>query len=441
MKKRINLCLISVSVAAVVFTLVSITLVYYEMLKGRVFEDLSKEAYVLGITVFSDYEGNENLRNELIGNSDDIRITLIDADGNVIYDNLYDTKELGNHGDRSEIKDALESGEGKAVRHSDTMNEDIFYYAYKLDNGNVLRLAMEAQSLFVVFRSVSLIVLAVVNVIIGICVFVSQMLTKEILKPINGVAENIGNTEYISPYKELEPLSKTLRAQHTDILSAAKARQDFTANVSHELKTPLTAISGYAELLQGDMVAEGQRKHFYEEIKKNADRLLYLINDIIRLSELDRKEHAPNLEEMDLYEVVMECSDELLINARQRDVELTFSGEKAMIQGNRDMIKELIENLVQNAIRYNNPGGKAWVNVISNGNYSILVVRDNGIGIPIGEQERVFERFYRVDKSRSKATGGTGLGLAIVKHIVELHDAKISLDSAPGVGTTITVTF
>ena len=112
-----------------------------------------------------------------------------------------------------------------------------------------------------------------------------------------------------------------------------------------------------------------------------------------------------------------------------------------MIQGNRDMIKELIENLVQNAIRYNNPGGKAWVNVVSNGNYSILVVRDNGIGIPIGEQERVFERFYRVDKSRSKATGGTGLGLAIVKHIVELHDAKLSLDSAPGVGTTITVSF
>ena len=231
-----------------------------------------------------------------------------------------------------------------------------------------------------------------------------------------------------------------LRVQRAEILSAAKARQDFTANVSHELKTPLTSILGYAELLENGMEVEEQRIHFCREIHKNAERLLALINDILRLSEMDQG-YAPEFENLDLYEAVCECMEGLQVNARQRQIMLALGGEHCTIRGNRFMIKELIENLVQNAIRYNNPEGKVMITVEKREDRTILMVKDNGIGIPASEQQRIFERFYRVDKSRSKATGGTGLGLAIVKHIVEIHDAKLELDSAPGVGTTITVWF
>jgi len=232
-----------------------------------------------------------------------------------------------------------------------------------------------------------------------------------------------------------------LRSQHTDILAAAKARQDFTANVSHELKTPLTAISGYAELLEGGMVGENKQNHFYQEIRKNANRLLVLINDIIRLSELDRKGYEEDFTDVDIYEVATECMEELQINANQCNVMIALEGEACKVRGSRDLLKELIENLSQNAIRYNNPGGKVMISITQKDGRALLTVKDNGIGIPAAEQDRVFERFYRVDKSRSKATGGTGLGLAIVKHIVEIHDARIELDSAPGVGTTITIRF
>ena len=255
------------------------------------------------------------------------------------------------------------------------------------------------------------------------------------------MAKNLGNTDYESPYRELDPLAEMLRSQHADILAAAKARQDFTANVSHELKTPLTAISGYAELLEGGVADSRQQEHFYREIRKNADRLLALINDIIKLSELDQKGREPLFEETDLYEIAKECMDELTVNAEQRKVKLTLEGETCFIRGNKDLLKELIENLTQNAIRYNNAGGSVTVSVSAADAKKCLIVKDNGIGIPASEQQRVFERFYRVDKRRSKATGGTGLGLAIVKHIVEIHGADIKLDSAPGVGTTVIISF
>ena len=267
------------------------------------------------------------------------------------------------------------------------------------------------------------------------------MLTKQLLKPIETMAENLENADYESPYRELDPLAEMLRTQHTDILMAAKARQDFTANVSHELKTPLTAISGYAELLGGGMIREEQRIHFCHEIQKNSERLLAVINDIIRLSDLDRKEMNTGFEEIDLQEIVNDCREELLVNAKQRNVDIYFELQSEPVHGNREMLKELVENLAQNAIRYNNQGGKVIISTGNREGIPVLIVRDNGIGIPASDQQRVFERFYRVDKSRSKASGGTGLGLAIVKHIVEIHDAKIELDSAPDVGTTVTVIF
>ena len=441
MKSKINIRLVGIAILAVIATVIGITIIYYSLFQKQVRADLSVSAKLLKDTHYFESVNIDIDEIDLSTDLSELRVTWIDEDGTVLYDNDASAELLSNHNDRPEIQEAFDKGSGEAIRKSDTMNKTTFYYAVLLDNGTVLRVATNAQSLWSVFMSAAPIIALIILLIIAICIFLSHMLTKQLLLPIETMAENLGDSDYESPYKELEPLAEMLRSQHTDILAAAKARQDFTANVSHELKTPLTAISGYAELLDGGMVGEEQQKHFYQEIRKNADRLLALINDIIRLSDLDRKGHEPSFGVIDLYEVVKECMDELTVNAKQRNVNISLDGESCNVHGSKDMLKELVENLAQNAIRYNNAGGKVWVSVTKRDGRSVLTVKDNGIGIPASEQQRIFERFYRVDKSRSKATGGTGLGLAIVKHIVEIHDAKIELDSAPGVGTTISVLF
>ena len=441
MKSKINIRLVGIAILAVIATVIGITIIYYSLFQKQVRAELSVSAKLLKDTHYFESVNIDIDEIDLSTDLNELRVTWIDEDGTVLYDNDASAELLSNHNDRPEIQEAFDKGSGEAIRKSDTMNKTTFYYAVLLDNGTVLRVATNAQSLWSVFMSAAPIIALIILLIIAICIFISHMLTKQLLLPIEMMAENLEDSDYESPYKELEPLAEMLRSQHTDILAAAKARQDFTANVSHELKTPLTAISGYAELLDGGMVGEEQQEHFYQEIRKNADRLLALINDIIRLSDLDRKGHELSFGVIDLFEVVKECMDELTVNAKQRNVNISLDGESCNVHGSKDMLKELVENLAQNAIRYNNSGGKVWVSVTKRDGRSVLTVKDNGIGIPASEQERIFERFYRVDKSRSKATGGTGLGLAIVKHIVEIHDAKIELDSAPWVGTAISVMF
>lgn len=441
MKRKINMRLVGIAILAIIATVIGITIIYYNLFQTQVRTDLSVSAKLLKDTHYFESVGADTDGIDLSTNFSELRVTWIAADGTVLYDNDASAEQLTNHHDRPEIRDAFEMGEGEAVRKSDTMNKNTFYYAVLLDNGTVLRAATDAQNLFSVFMSAAPIIALIILLIIAICIALSQMLTKQLLLPIETMAANLENSDYESPYKELDPLAEMLRRQHIDVLAAAKARQDFTANVSHELKTPLTAISGYAELLEGDMVGEEQKKHFYLEIRKNVDRLLALINDIIRLSEMDHKGHELSFEEVNLYETAKDCMEVLAVNAKQRDVFISLEGEPVILRGNRDMLKELIENLAQNAIKYNNPGGEVKISVIKRDDRAMLVVKDNGIGIPASEQKRIFERFYRVDKSRSKQTGGTGLGLAIVKHIVEIHDARIVLDSAPGEGTTVGILF
>lgn len=439
MKIRINIRLIGIAILAIIATVIGITIIYYNLFEGQVRSDLSVSAKLLKDTQYFESVDIDVDQIDLSTDLDELRVTWIDKDGTVLYDNDASAELLQNHYDRPEIQEAFKQGEGEAVRRSDTMNEDTFYYALRLDNGTVLRVATNAQSIWAVFKSAIPIILLIILLIISICIAISHLLTKQLLKPIEMMAENLENADYESPYRELDPLAEMLRTQHTDILSAAKVRQDFTANVSHELKTPLTAISGYAELLEGGMVGAEKQNHFYHEIRKNADRLLALINDILRLSDLDRKDSELHFTEVDLYEIVSESMEVLSVNAKQRNVTIELEGKTSIVCGNKDMLKELVENLGQNAIRYNNPNGKVKISVGTIDGQVALTVKDNGIGIPVSEQQRIFERFYRVDKSRSKATGGTGLGLAIVKHIVEIHGAKIELESAPGAGTTISV--
>lgn len=441
MKSKINKRLIGIAILAVIATVIGITIIYYGLFQRQVRADLSVSAKLLKDTHYFESVNIDTDEIDLSTDIEELRVTWVAEDGTVLYDNDASAELLTNHNDRPEIQEAFVDGVGEAIRKSDTMNKNTFYYAILLDNGTVLRVATDTQSLLSVYISVAPVITLIILIIISACVVISHLLTRQLLKPIEVMVSNLENADYESPYKELDPLSEMLRSQHTDVLAAAKARQDFTANVSHELKTPLTAISGYAELLEGGVASEEKQNHFYHEIRKNADRLLALINDIIRLSELDRVNQELAFDRIDLYEVAKECVDDLSVNAKVKDISIAIEGEKCVINGNRDLLRELIENLVQNSIRYNNPGGKVLVSVNTIGNSTCLIVKDNGIGIPAADQQRVFERFYRVDKSRSKATGGTGLGLAIVKHIVEIHDAKIELDSAPGVGTTISVLF
>ncbi|WEG34077.1 ATP-binding protein [Amygdalobacter indicium] len=441
MKQKINLRLIGIAILAIAATVIAMISVYYRLLQVQVKKDLRLNAQLLQSSdLFTDPEHVERC-NELKDLCQSLRITWIGTDGRVLFDNDFAAARLGNHADRQEVKAACRTGEGQAVRYSSTLNKDTFYYALRLADGTILRLAAEYESIGRIIISVIPIIALILLLILLVCIALSHMLTTQLIKPIEAMARNITDKDFQAPYKELAPFSDIIRTQHMEILAAAKDRQDFTANVSHELKTPLTAISGYAELLAANMVAPEQKMHFYHEIQKCAARLLRLINDIIRLAALDRSERESLFNEVDLAEIVEESLNTLQLNAEQHKIKLNLQLEKCIVHGNREMLKELVDNLVVNAIFYNSPGGYVLIKVGTDKGRQKLLVKDNGIGIPATEQGKIFQRFYRVDKSRSKATGGTGLGLAIVKHIVELHSAEIILDSTPGVGTSFTIVF
>lgn len=437
MRRKINKQLIGIAIVGILATMLLMTLVFYDLFRRQVEDDLEINAYILkNSDVFQ-----VNSLDEINLDMENLRLTWIAQDGEVLYDDEADAKSMDNHSDRPEVEDAFAQGEGRDIRTSSTMGRSTYYYALRLDDGTVLRVAREANNMFSVFQSALPSILLVTLVMVVICVILARFLTGKLIRPIERMAVDMNDGTIKTAYKELVPFANMIRAQHENILKNAKMRQDFTANVSHELKTPLTAISGYAELMENGMARGPEVERFASEIRRNANRLLSLINDIIRLSELDNMEDAITFEQVDLYEITCRCADNLRINAQRHDVSFAIQGEPVMIRANREMMIELVNNLCDNAIRYNERGGWVAVTVRQVKGKGVLVVEDNGIGIPQEHQDRIFERFYRVDKSRSKQTGGTGLGLAIVKHIVMLHDASLELVSEEGRGTKITVTF
>ena len=279
------------------------------------------------------------------------------------------------------------------------------------------------------------------GLVLLVCVLIGHLLTGQLMKPIEEMAEHLDDGSRSPAYRELEPFADKIRNQHENILAAAKSRQDFTANVSHELKTPITAISGYAELIENRLIDSEAEVHVAGAIRHNADRLLSLVTDIIQLSELDHRELPRKFEQIDLLAVANECVNDFIPMASQKNIKLFCSGISAGINADRILVREMIDNLLQNAIRYNKENGTVKVHVTIENGHPIISVEDTGIGIPADQLDRVFERFYRVDKSRSRETGGTGLGLAIVKHIAELHSAEIAIDSVVNNGTKISIRF
>ena len=365
----------------------------------------------------------------------DTRVTQIDKDGRVLYDSNEGKVALENHKDRPEIKEALSKGSGQDIRRSDTLNEEMFYYAVRLTDGTVLRVSKTMNT--ALHTAVGILpamgIIAVFMLLFAIAL--SRWQVTRLIRPINEL--NLEQPLENEMYEELTPLLESMDAQNREKDAIANMRKEFSANVSHELKTPLTSISGYAEIMKNGLVRPEDMQKFSERIYNEASRLIKLVEDIIKLSRLDEGKVELEKEEIDLYDLTREIVSRLAPQAAAASVYIALTGEPVKIQGIRQVLDEMIYNICENAIKYNKKGGKVTVWVGGTLNGKKVIVADTGIGIPKDQQERIFERFYRVDKSHSKETGGTGLGLSIVKHGAMLHGAQICVESEVGKGTKI----
>ena len=551
MRKKIfkNMCLLAL--VTILLSSLLVTVVYYVSSDSRMKTEVREEARFLRGAV--ELSGEEYL--ETVESTPN-RITLIDADGTVLFDNQADSSTMENHANRQEIQQASVSGAGEVTRMSDTLSEQTFYYAVKLQNGQILRIAAQTDTVFAAVLDVLPWIIGVAVLVAVITVIFSNFLTKKIVAPINQL--DLDHPADNEIYDELSPLLGKINRQNeviaqqmrslkekqeeftsitenmsegflvldsnTDILSyntsalrllgadAAPAeshesalalnrsagfrsavdaalsgtrseqlvrqggrccqvmanpvlrdgevegavvvilditereerenlRREFTANVSHELKTPLTSISGFAEIIQNGIVKPEDIPRFAGNIYVESQRLISLVDDILNLSRLDEADVQLEREEFDLSELARDVANRLKPAAKKNGVVITTFGDKSMINGVKSIVDEMVFNLVDNAVKYNKHNGRVTVAVEKLPEGTSLMVSDTGIGIPQADMDRVFERFYRVDKSHSKEIGGTGLGLSIVKHGAAFHNAKVSLQSTEGEGTTVRLLF
>ncbi len=374
------------------------------------------------------------------------RITWIDEMGAVLYDSQKQPEDMENHLEREEIQSALRYGFGESSRYSTTLMERSFYRAKKVPDGTVLRLSIGQNSLLTLLLGMSWPILVIFTVALVLSLVLANRLSKKIVEPLNTL--DLDHPLECGGYDELTPLLRRLHAQQREIRrqrgeleQAEELRREFSANVSHELKTPLQTISGCSELLAEGLVQEQDVTKFAGQIYGETQRMISLVDDIIKLSHLDEGAGDMVWEEVDLYVLAEKTRQALAEKAARYDVTVSLRGIPVRIYGIPQLLSSILFNLLDNAIQYNRKGGAAEVEVLSDGQNAVLTVRDTGVGIPPEHQERIFERFYRVDKSRSKAAGGTGLGLSIVKHAVALHHGSIQVDSQPGQGTTMVVTL
>lgn len=376
----------------------------------------------------------------------EIRVTLVEPNGTVLYDNENDVATMPNHSDRPEIEQALSSGTGAAVRQSETEGKVVIYRALLLDSGNVLRLEVERDSTVAAVQHAAFTVVLVAAAAVIVAWVLSRFISAKLMEPILDL--NPTDPDESSIYVELNPVVEQIQTQMDEIRNADLMRREFTSNVTHELKTPLSSISGASELIRDGIARPEDVPEFAGRIYDEASHMTNLVNDILTLSKLDEAERTRDLdylgmfEPVDLHQAALMVEKRLLAPAHEAEVELICVGASVVIQGLPRLIDDLIFNLVDNAIHYSKEGGKVVIETskMSDGS-ALLSVKDNGIGIPEDALNKVFERFYRVDQSRTRDTGGTGLGLAIVKHAATIHNADISLESELDKGTTVNIVF
>ena len=380
----------------------------------------------------------------------ELRITWIAEDGTVLFDNVADAVTMENHADREEVREALLTGAGRSSRNSDTVSEKMIYYAVRASDGTVLRTATAEKTLLSRVTEMIKPMIVIVIAAIAVSLFLAFRISKRIIRPINSI--DFERPERDKVYPELYPLIERIEQQNTIIAQSMdelrieheareKMRREFTANVSHELKTPLTSISGFAEILRGGLVKQEDIPRVAGYIYTETQRLISLVGDIIKLSQLDDHDLPVKKVRIDLYDASAGVIKSLRPAADKKGVSVELKGEHAEIYGAEQIVDEIIHNLVDNAIKYNEDDGSVVVSVERRDGEVELAVSDTGIGIPVAEQPRVFERFYRVSRNQSKQIGGTGLGLSIVKHGAAYHNARLELTSSPGEGTTIRVFF
>ena len=384
------------------------------------------------------------------------RLTVIDLDGTVVADTQAQMDEMDNHLDREEIQDAIEKGSGYARRRSDTLDEGMLYVAYRSKNADVILRAAVPYSgfqqylpLFFPASALSLLVAVVGSFI------VTTRLVSSITKPLQDISKEMLKVK--GDYTELNfehcqypeinviadttmKMSKNVKDYLNQIEKERMIRQEFFSNASHELKTPITSIQGYAELLESGMIQdEATKADFASRIKKEAVRMTGLINDILMISRLEAKEAEVTFSDVRVSVLLEEIIDSLKPQAAEAQVFVHVDCQPLMIHANLQQMRELLTNLISNAIKYNRPGGQVWINIRETDGQMVIRVKDNGVGIPSDSLDRIFERFYRVDKGRSRKQGGTGLGLSIVKHIVNFYHGTIHVSSEPDMGSEFTV--
>lgn len=436
MRLKIQKSMMVILAVTLVLFYVILSVILYNQNMSILRAEVKQEAKYICTAV--NISGTEYL--EQMDNIDEsTRVTRIDESGNVLYDSRRDADTLDNHSGREEVREALKSGEGEDVRRSVTVEKDLYYYALLLEDGSVLRVSREVDSL----ASTALTMLPVIGGLAVLMIIFAMLLAKwqtaRLIKPINelDLEQPLDN----DVYTELSPLLTAMDRQNREKEAVSNMRKEFSANVSHELKTPLTSISGYAEIMKNGMVRPADIPVFSERIYKEARRLITLIEDIIKLSKLDEESVELEKQEVDLYDLTREIVSRLSPQASQKNIRMELTGESVKYVGIRQILDEMVYNVCENAIKYNNDGGRVTVWVGNTLEGPKISVADTGIGIPKEHHERIFERFYRVDKSHSKERGGTGLGLSIVKHGALLHGAKVSVDSSPGRGTKIEMQF
>lgn len=549
MKKRIFLSICFASLISVLLSSVFIGGVIYRNSENEIKTEIRNEAFYLAHTL--EFIGCDTAYLSDTGENVSNRITLIDTDGTVLYDNYAEENDMTNHMSRPEVADAAAKGTGEAVRYSNTVGEKTYYYAVRLSDGTIVRIANTSKTVYGVIRNaVGWIILISILVLI-VAVVIAYLLSRSIIKPINNL--NIDSPLSNNTYEELSPLLRRMDKQNAEIASkirilkekqneldyitssmseglvifsetgnilsantsagrilkgqtegsylmlsrdadyiscvesalkgkastkkmktenkvyslsaspvaneskdyaavlfivditdrelAEQMRREFTANVSHELKTPLTSILGYAEIISNGIAKPEDINGFAGRIYSEASRLMTLIQDIIHLSRLDEGDLRHEFEKVNLSEVCKKAVNDLSEKAKAAKITLKEDIDDIVMNGYEPVLYEIVFNLCDNAIIYNKPEGSVSVSLKSDSSKAILTVSDTGIGIAPEHQARIFERFYRVDKSRSKETGGTGLGLSIVKHGAMLHEAEIAISSKPGKGTSISITF
>lgn len=546
MKNKIFRALVALAAMAVLVASGLITFLVSQDYFNETKKELAQEARYISMGLESG--GNDFLNKIAAENGSNVRITLIDKDGIVLFDNQAEAKTLENHAMRQEIMEAVAVGAGEAERFSDTLDKTTYYYAVRLEDGKILRLARTIDSIYKSVLQMLPIMGGIVIVVAFLASIVARRVTFNLIKPLDQVNldEPLDNETYdeLAPFltriaKQKRQLSKNLkklrgkqeeltiitnnmneglvllngqqnvlfinesaakifgfsakevigrniltvdRAQEvqdllqkvsqagkgeglyekdghfyqlsgssvngsgsviliydvTEKMTAEKLRREFSANVSHELKTPLQSILGYAEIMKNGLVKDEDKQRFLERIHAEAGNMIELIQNIMELSRLDENKTLDEFEDVDLLKLAQSVTLRLKHKAQTKGVTLNVSGSSACVCGVQSILSEVLYNLVDNSIKYNKDNGKVDVKVQDGSEEVIVSVSDTGIGIGAADRERVFERFYRADKSHSKEIGGTGLGLSIVKHGVLFHKGRVELESEPGVGTTIT---